>query len=202
MSASESSGPQLSPFDPNEDQYRQARSNCARICAEYNALDERTSTLTRERKLLEIIPPRHTFGKSLTFAPKVQPPFHVDYGRDVSIHHTTIISSNCKIVDTPVASITIGRYCWIGPNVTISSMGPPLRPVDPNARASGIWDASGSSITIGDCVWIGASAVIGPGITIGENAKIMVGAVVLDDVPENALVAGNPAVVMMEETEE
>ncbi len=48
-------------------------------------------------------------------------------------------------------------------------------------------------VVIGSDVWIGASAVIMPGITIGNGAIVGAGSVVTKDVPENAIVVGNPA---------
>lgn len=41
--------------------------------------------------------------------------------------------------------------------------------------------------------WIGASAIILPGVTVGENAIVAAGAVVTKDVPDNMIVGGNPA---------
>jgi acetyltransferase-like isoleucine patch superfamily enzyme len=46
---------------------------------------------------------------------------------------------------------------------------------------------------IGDDVWIGANAVILPGVTIGKHCVVAAGAVVTKDVPDNSLVAGVPA---------
>jgi maltose O-acetyltransferase len=51
-------------------------------------------------------------------------------------------------------------------------------------------------VTIGDDVWIGTRAIVLPGVTIGTGAIVGAGAVVTKDVPENAIVAGNPARVM------
>lgn len=51
-------------------------------------------------------------------------------------------------------------------------------------------------ITICDGVWIGARAIILPGVTIGEGAVVAAGAVVTKDVPAWAVVAGNPAKVV------
>jgi maltose O-acetyltransferase len=45
-------------------------------------------------------------------------------------------------------------------------------------------------------VWIGRSAIILPGVTIGDNAVVAAGAVVTKDVPDATLVAGNPARVV------
>lgn len=51
-------------------------------------------------------------------------------------------------------------------------------------------------ITIGDDVWIGANAVVVDGVTIGSHAIVGAGAVVTRDVPEWAIVGGNPARVL------
>jgi acetyltransferase-like isoleucine patch superfamily enzyme len=51
-------------------------------------------------------------------------------------------------------------------------------------------------VHIGDNVWIGRSAIILPGVTIGDNAVVAAGAVVTKDVEEATLVAGNPARVV------
>lgn len=53
-------------------------------------------------------------------------------------------------------------------------------------------------ITIGNDVWIGAGAVVLPGVSIADGAVIGAGAVVTHDVPAGAVVAGNPARVMRE----
>ena len=46
--------------------------------------------------------------------------------------------------------------------------------------------------------WIGSGAIILPGITIGENAIVGAGSVVTHDVPDNTVVAGNPARIIKE----
>ena len=54
----------------------------------------------------------------------------------------------------------------------------------------------GRNIHIGKNVWIGAGAIVLPGVTVGDNAVIAAGAVVTRDVPENTVVAGTPAKVI------
>ncbi|MGZ4179456.1 MAG: DapH/DapD/GlmU-related protein [Solirubrobacteraceae bacterium] len=54
-------------------------------------------------------------------------------------------------------------------------------------------------VVIGDDVWIGINATILKGVAIGSGAIVAAGAVVAKDVPANALVAGNPAVIVREQ---
>jgi acetyltransferase-like isoleucine patch superfamily enzyme len=53
-------------------------------------------------------------------------------------------------------------------------------------------------VRIGDGSWIGARAIILPGVTIGRRCLVAAGAVVSKDVPDDTLVAGNPARVVRE----
>jgi acetyltransferase-like isoleucine patch superfamily enzyme len=49
------------------------------------------------------------------------------------------------------------------------------------------------AVTIEDNVWIGSHAIIMPGVTVGAGSVVAAGSVVMNPVPQNALVAGNPA---------
>jgi maltose O-acetyltransferase len=49
------------------------------------------------------------------------------------------------------------------------------------------------AVQIGNDVWIGARVVVLPGVVIGDQAIVGVGAIVTKDVPDRAIVAGNPA---------
>ena len=53
-----------------------------------------------------------------------------------------------------------------------------------------------AQVTIGDGCWIGARAMILPGVTLGKRVLVAAGAVVTRDVPDDSLVAGNPARVV------
>jgi putative colanic acid biosynthesis acetyltransferase WcaF len=55
-----------------------------------------------------------------------------------------------------------------------------------------------TGFTIGNNVWIAADAFVGPGVTVGDGSVVGARAVVLKDVPPNAIVAGNPAKVIKE----
>ena len=88
--------------------------------------------------------------------------------------------------------IDIGSDCRIAPGVTIFDS--PGHPIDPTARQSGAPPNQDAvrPVMIGNNVWIGTGATIYPGVTIGEGSVISAGAVVMNDVPPNTLVAGNP----------
>lgn len=89
------------------------------------------------------------------------------------------------------ASIEIGANCMISQMVTIVSSN--------HGVVSGVlmmhqpWQVPESGITIGDDVWIGAGAVILPGVTIKSGAIIAAGAVVTRHVDANMIMAGIPA---------
>ena len=90
-------------------------------------------------------------------------------------------------------SIIIGRDCRIATHVTIFDS--PGHPSDPEARRAGqpVGDNEVQPVVLGDNVWVGQSAIIFPGVTIGDNSIVAAGSSVMVSVPANVLVAGNPA---------
>ena len=85
----------------------------------------------------------------------------------------------------------IGDNVWIAPNVGIYAAGHPL---DVEDRIAG--EEYAFPVTIEDNVWIGGGVSIIGGVTIGKNAVVAAGSVVIRDVPPDTLVAGNPAKVV------
>lgn len=103
----------------------------------------------------------------------------------VYVEEKVEIGDNCKIrpfVFIPTG-VKIGDDVFVGPNVSFTN--------DRNPRVKGEWKLLPTRIKNGASV--GANSVILPGVTIGENALVGAGAVVTRDVPEGAIVAGNPA---------
>jgi maltose O-acetyltransferase len=88
-------------------------------------------------------------------------------------------------------------HCWlirIGNNVTIA---PQAYLLAHDASTKGINNYTKiSGITIEDNVFIGARALIMPGVTIGKNSIIAAGSIVTKSIPENCVAAGNPAKVI------
>jgi len=109
----------------------------------------------------------------------------------LTIGDGTGIGHNCSF--TVGRGILIGRKCRIGGNVAFFDT--PGHPTDPENRRAGhpANPEDVRSIIIGDNVWIGSGAAIFPGVTIGDNSVVAFGSVVMSSVPENVVVAGNPA---------
>lgn len=106
----------------------------------------------------------------------------------VYIEEGVVIGDNCKIrplVFIPTG-VTIEDNVFIAPGVVFTN--------DKYPKVTGEWKLK--PILIKKGVAIGAGAVILPGVTIGENAIVGAGSVVTEDVPDYAVVAGNPARVL------
>src|ERR1700760_3209690 len=116
----------------------------------------------------------------------IRPPFHCDYGFNIRLGAGVFLNFNCVILD--VVAVTIGDRTQIGPGVQILAAD---HPRDAAGRASGL--EFGRPVHIGRNVWIGAGAIILPGVSIGDDALIGAGSVVTRDVPVGATPFGNPA---------
>ena len=144
-------------------------------------------TTERLRLLKELIP---NAGEGLW----LQPPFYCDYGYNIKLGEKVFFNFNCVVLD--VAQVTIGSRTLFGPNVQIYTA---THPIDHKIRASGLEFAK--PITIGEDVWVGGSAVICPGVTIGDRSVIGAGSVVTRDIPADVFAAGNPCRVIRQLTE-
>lgn len=88
-------------------------------------------------------------------------------------------------------------HCWlikIGNNVTIAPQAY-LLTHDASTKSLSNYTKVGS-ITIEDNVFIGARALIMPGVTIGKNSIVAAGSVVTKSIPEGSIAAGNPAKII------
>jgi maltose O-acetyltransferase len=125
----------------------------------------------------------------------IEPTFRCDYGYNIFLGKNFYANFDCVMLD--VCPIHIGDNCMLAPGVHIYTATHPLDPVDRNSGQE-----YGKPVTIGHNVWIGGRAVINPGVTIGDNAVVASGAVVVKNVPANAVVGGNPArIIKMLESE-
>lgn len=145
-------------------------------------------------------------------------PWHVElFGGPITLgRYVTVIATSDKKVRLSVwperpgeGAIRIGNYALICPGVRISSAA--AITIDDNCMLAngvyitdsdwhGIYDrvslGRARPVQLGKNVWVGDSAIICKGVSIGQNSIIGAGAIVVENVPANAVAAGNPARVV------
>lgn len=126
-------------------------------------------------------------GQKLDETTWIVPPFYTDFGQFIRLGKKVFINSGCIFMDR--GGITLEDGAFIGPNVNIITEN---HAEEPGLRHS----VYTKPILIKRNAWIGAAAIILPGVTIGENAIVAAGAVVTKDVPDNMIVGGNPAKII------
>jgi maltose O-acetyltransferase len=158
----------------------------------YDASDpELTAARARARELLarfNVRPDRSLLEELLASVGAealIEPPFHCDYGFNISVGERFYANVNCVFLDC--APISIGDRVLFGPAVQLYAA---THPVDAETRRRGLEHAL--PITIGDDVWIGGGAIVLPGVTIGDRAVIGAGSVVAKDVAADVVAVGNP----------
>lgn len=121
----------------------------------------------------------------------VEPPLHANWGCHTHFGNNVYANFNLTLVDD--TDIYVGDGVLFGPNVVVAVAG---HPVDPDLRRKVA--QFNLPVHIGNNVWIGAGAIILPGITIGDNSVIGAGSVVTKDVPANVVAVGTPCRVLRE----
>jgi acetyltransferase-like isoleucine patch superfamily enzyme len=124
------------------------------------------------------------WGRTIDPSTTVLAPFSTNFGKHTRIGKNVFVNHGCSFLD--LGGITIEDDVLIGPQVKLVTEN---HPVDPANRKS----LDLKSILVKKNAWIGAGAVILPGVTIGENSIVAAGAVVTQDVPSNTIVGGVPA---------
>jgi len=116
----------------------------------------------------------------------IEAPFHCSYGFNTSLGAAVFLNAGCVILDG--APVAIGAHSMVGPGAQIVTAD---HHRDPAERRRGIERAL--PVRIGADVWIGAGAIVLPGVSVGDSAIVGAGAVVARDVPAGARVTGVPA---------
>ena len=112
---------------------------------------------------------------------------------DVTIGDYTRIGIHCTVI----GPVCIGSHVNLAQGITVTALNHNFEDTSMRIDEQGI---STKPVIISDDVWIGANAVILPGVTIGRHSVVAAGAVVTKDVPDNSLVAGIPAKVIRQLT--
>ena len=108
---------------------------------------------------------------------------------DVTIGDYTRIGIHCTVI----GPVYIGHHVNLAQGITVTALNHNFADTNRRIDEQGI---STRPVVIGDDVWIGANAVILPGVTIGRHVVVAAGAVVTKDVPDSCVVAGIPAKVV------
>lgn len=120
----------------------------------------------------------------------IEPPFHANFGGR-HVHFGKNIYANFNLTCVDDTHIYVGDYTMFGPNVTVATAG---HPILPELREKGY--QYNAPVRIGKNCWIGAGAIILPGISIGDNVVIGAGSVVTKDLPPDVVAVGNPCRVL------
>ena len=124
----------------------------------------------------------------------VEPPLHANWGIHTHFGRNVYVNFNLTLVDD--TDIFVGDSVMFGPNVVVATAG---HPIDPELRRKVA--QFNVPVRIGSNVWIGAGAILLPGVTIGEGSVIGAGSVVTHDIPPNVVAVGNPCRVLREISE-
>lgn len=153
-----------------------ARTRARDLCQRLNAAPEADEALRRDLC-------RQLFGRGGESV-WMQPPFFCDYGTNIALGERVFFNFNCIVLD--VCQVTIGDFTLFGSGVQVLT---PMHPLDAALRRR---EEYGRPVVIGADVWVGAGALILPGVTIGDRAVIGAGSVVTRDIPADVFAAGNP----------
>jgi len=105
---------------------------------------------------------------------------------DVTIGDHTRVGIHCIVI----GPVCIGNHVNLAQGITVTALNHNFEDTTKRIDEQGI---STKPVVIGDDVWIGANAVILPGVTIGRHVVVAAGAVVTKDVPDNCVIGGVPA---------
>jgi acetyltransferase-like isoleucine patch superfamily enzyme len=109
----------------------------------------------------------------------------------IEIGDYVVLTRDCILASA--YHIDIGNSVVFGPGVIVYDYNHCFNELNVSVMRQGV---SGSPVKIGDYSWIGARAVILPGVTIGRNCIVGAGGIVTKSLPDNSIAVGNPAKVI------
>ena len=122
----------------------------------------------------------------------IEAPFHSNRGGHF-VHVGRKVYANYGLALLDDTHIYIGDFCMFGHNVVLAAAGHPLLP---ELRERGL--QYNAPVRIGNNCWLGAGALVMPGVTIGNNTVVGAGSVVAKDLPSNIIAAGSPCRILRE----
>lgn len=170
-------------YDPADPELARMRLQARRLTWAYN--QSRPDAASERRRFLDQL-----FGRLGPNA-EIEPPFHCDYGRHIFAGARLFMNFGCVVLDA--TEVVIGDNVSLGPYVQLLTS---THPIVAAERIQG--PELAKPVRVESNVWIGAGAIVCPGVTIGENTTIGAGSVVVKDVPAGVLAVGNPCRVVRE----
>ncbi len=149
------------------------------LCIELNKL---TAFDIRYRDVINSLIPNFPASSVIT------PPFHCDHGNGIVMGDNSFVNYGCIILDGAV--VTFGNNVKVGPNCQFYTPSHPKGFVERRKPQE-----TSYPIYIGDDTWLGGGVIVCPGVKIGERCIIGAGSVVINDIPDDSMAAGNPCVV-------
>lgn len=125
----------------------------------------------------------------------IEPPFHANFGGK-HVHFGKNVYANFNLTMVDDGHIYVGDYTMFAPGVIVATAG---HPILPELRET-VYQYN-MPVHIGKNCWIGAGAIILPGVTIGDQVVVGAGSVVTKDLPSNVVAVGNPCRVIREISE-
>ena len=171
-------------YFPGDKEIMARQLQCLERLYDFNAT--RPSEMERRQKLLKEM--FFEIGENCY----IEPPFHSNFGGG-HVHFGKNIYANFNLTLVDDTHIYVGDYTMFGPNVTVATAG---HPILPELREKGY--QYNAPVHIGRNCWIGAGAVILPGVTLGDNVVVGAGSIVTKDLPSNVVAVGNPCKVLRE----
>lgn len=167
---------------PNDEEIVAEQERCLEKLYDFN--QTRPSELKKREKML-----KDMFAE-IGEGCYIEPPFHANWGGR-HIHFGKNIYCNFGTTMVDDTHIYVGDYTMFGPNVTVATAG---HPILPELREKAY--QYNMAVHIGKNCWIGAGALILPGVSIGDNTVIGAGSVVTKDIPSDSVAVGNPCKVI------
>lgn len=150
-----------------------------RLCAKLNRI---SSVDEGYREMIEELIP------GIPANSEICPPFTCDHGHGIRMGANSFLNYGCVILDSAI--VTFGNHVKVGPHCQFYTPQHPMDYVDRRETKE-----TAHPIIVDDDAWLGGGVVVCPGVRIGKRSIVAADSVVVRDVPDDCMVAGNPAVV-------
>ncbi len=169
-------------YDPGDEELAAVQLQCLEKLYDYNA----TRPLEQERRRELLTEMFAEFGEGSY----IEPPLRANWGGRF-VHFGAGVYANFGLTLVDDTHIYVGDHTMFGPNVVVATASHPVRA---ELREKGL--QYNLPVRIGRNCWIGAGALIMPGVTIGDNTVVGAGSVVTKDLPAGVVAVGNPCRVL------